>query len=287
MSRCKLSSLYALYTLSEHCRYEALIDEMVCDRIVVGIQDRKLSEKLQLDATLTLEKAITSVHQAEAVKKQQSVVSGDRKDEEVLHTDCPVQVVHDTPQPSRQQPIPRQRASASPCQWCGRSSAHKWQKCPTQSVTCYWCSKWGNFQSVCRATPHTNPIYLEPPKDTETGTFLGGVTSRDSPNPWTVNGAPTNLLIDTGGKVTVISEHTHNSIGSPSLLPPARSLKVPSNHPLPVKSYFSGSLKFGSLETQQDICTCKLANRPTFHATVLQKRYLSRCPAQKHFVPHL
>ena len=85
MSQCKLSSLHALYTLSEHCRYEALIDEMVCDRIVVGIQDRKLSKKLQLDATLTLEKAITSVHQVEAVKKQQSVVSGDRKDEEVLH----------------------------------------------------------------------------------------------------------------------------------------------------------------------------------------------------------
>ena len=43
---------------------------MICDRIVVGIQDRKLSEKLQLDPALTLEKTITTVRQVEAVNKQ-------------------------------------------------------------------------------------------------------------------------------------------------------------------------------------------------------------------------
>jgi hypothetical protein len=37
------------------------MNEMIRDRIVVGIQDRKLSERLQLDATRTLEKAIATV----------------------------------------------------------------------------------------------------------------------------------------------------------------------------------------------------------------------------------
>ena len=60
----------ALYNQAEHCGYEALHDEMICDRIVVGIQDRKLSEKLQLDPALTLEKTITTVRQVEAVNKQ-------------------------------------------------------------------------------------------------------------------------------------------------------------------------------------------------------------------------
>ena len=41
----------SLYTLAEHCGYETLHDEMIRDRIVVGIQDRRLSEKLQLDST--------------------------------------------------------------------------------------------------------------------------------------------------------------------------------------------------------------------------------------------
>ena len=36
-----------LYSLAEHCHYGQLHDEMVRDRIVVGIKDSKLSEKLQ------------------------------------------------------------------------------------------------------------------------------------------------------------------------------------------------------------------------------------------------
>ena len=46
---------------------------MIRDRIVVGIQDQKLAEKLQLDLELTLDKAITMVQQSEAVKEQQTV----------------------------------------------------------------------------------------------------------------------------------------------------------------------------------------------------------------------
>ena len=60
----------ALYTLAEHCGYGGLHDEMVRDRIVVGIRNSALSEKLQLDPDLTLQSAITQVRQAEAVKKQ-------------------------------------------------------------------------------------------------------------------------------------------------------------------------------------------------------------------------
>ena len=39
---------------------------------MVGIKDKKLSEQLQLDPKLTLEKAITKTKQSEAVKKQQT-----------------------------------------------------------------------------------------------------------------------------------------------------------------------------------------------------------------------
>ena len=47
---------------------------MIRDRIVVGLQDVSLSEKLQLDPDLTLEKAVTAAHQKEAVKQQQSTL---------------------------------------------------------------------------------------------------------------------------------------------------------------------------------------------------------------------
>lgn len=59
-----------LYCLAEYCEFGTLRDDLIRDRIVVGIKDRKLSEQLQLDPKLTLEKAITKTKQSETVKKQ-------------------------------------------------------------------------------------------------------------------------------------------------------------------------------------------------------------------------
>ena len=72
----------ALHALAEHCDYGTLKDEMIRDRIVVGLQDSKLSEKLQLDSELSLAKAINHARQSEAVKKQQALLRNDFKDSE-------------------------------------------------------------------------------------------------------------------------------------------------------------------------------------------------------------
>ena len=143
----------SLYTLAEHCGYEALHDEMIRDRIMVGIQDRKLSEKLQLDSTLTLEKAVTS---AETVKKQQRVIRGNKMEEE-FH-DSPVQAIRSGTQSST-----RRTPSDPPpsCQWCGKVPAHERRRCPARSATCHRCSKRGHFQSVCRAPPRASEIHTE------------------------------------------------------------------------------------------------------------------------------
>ena len=61
----------SLYALAEHCNFGSLHDELIRDRIVVGIRNAALSEKLQLNSELTLESAITQVRQSEAVKEQQ------------------------------------------------------------------------------------------------------------------------------------------------------------------------------------------------------------------------
>ena len=63
-----------LYQLAEHCNYGGLRDEMIRDRIVVGLHDAKLSLRLQMDEALTLEKAISTARQSESIKKQQAVV---------------------------------------------------------------------------------------------------------------------------------------------------------------------------------------------------------------------
>ena len=68
--------IMALHGLVEYCNFHELHDETIRDRIVVGLRDTTLSEKFQLDAELTLEKAVTTARQTEAVKKQQSLLRG-------------------------------------------------------------------------------------------------------------------------------------------------------------------------------------------------------------------
>ena len=63
-----------LFSLVEHCGYGQLHDEMVRDRLVVGLLDTSLLEKMQLDLELTLDKALAMAWHSEAVCKQQPVV---------------------------------------------------------------------------------------------------------------------------------------------------------------------------------------------------------------------
>ena len=58
-----------LYDLAEHCNFGTLHDELIRDSIVVSIRDKGLTEKLQLEAELTLERAINQVRQKESVRK--------------------------------------------------------------------------------------------------------------------------------------------------------------------------------------------------------------------------
>ena len=70
----------ALNALTEHCNFGTLTDEMIRDRVVVGLLDAKLSEKLKLDSELTLPKAVNQPRQSEAVKKQQTLTRNDFKE---------------------------------------------------------------------------------------------------------------------------------------------------------------------------------------------------------------
>ena len=60
-----------LYRLAENCDYGALKEEMIRDRLVMGIRDAALSQQIQLDSELTLEKTKKKIRQREAVAEQQ------------------------------------------------------------------------------------------------------------------------------------------------------------------------------------------------------------------------
>ena len=167
----------SLYSLAEHCNYGALHDEMIRDRIVVGISNIKLSEKLQLDNDLTLEKAVTQARQAEIVKRQQPLVRGEQGATLVGG----VQKARDTRGKSSGKPIP--------CSWCGRSPKHDLEKCPARNAVCRKCKKRGHYQAVCRTGKPGKVLQVS--KDTEEegngSFFLGAVGDPKSDDPWAMS----------------------------------------------------------------------------------------------------
>ena len=60
----------------ESCKYGELQDEILGDRTVVRIRDSSLSERLQMDTNLTLDKAKRAVWQKEAVHEQTMSLQG-------------------------------------------------------------------------------------------------------------------------------------------------------------------------------------------------------------------
>ena len=64
------SFVRSLYELVEHCDFRTIRDQQIRDRIVIGISDKTVSQKLQLKSNLTLETAIQIARQSELVKSQ-------------------------------------------------------------------------------------------------------------------------------------------------------------------------------------------------------------------------
>ena len=59
--------IMVLYNLADNCDYGGMKTEMIRDRLVVGIRDHALSEKMQMDPKLTLETVKKTIRQKEAV----------------------------------------------------------------------------------------------------------------------------------------------------------------------------------------------------------------------------
>ena len=129
---------------------------MIRDRIVVGLRDAKLSENLQLDPDLTLEKAVTKARQAEAVKEQEPLVRGSGESERasgshrqdtrlgaVTHKsrqgkpkipDKPPDKDQNSKIPDKPPDKDQNSKPSKTCGWCGKSPPHKKAQCPAKDV---------------------------------------------------------------------------------------------------------------------------------------------------------
>ena len=290
------SFITALYCLSEHCEYNDLRDEMIRDRIVVGISNSKLSEQLQLDPELKLETAIAKVRQSEAVKQQQSVVRG--KENELIETVSSesesesVEVVYSRKPPKYHgkkshravQATRKPSSGDDSCTRCGKSPNHSKFQCPAFEAICHKCSKRGHFQVMCRSTSNVSSIISE-----DDDAFLGTVQAcadvatveSTGSNPWEIslkiNAVYQVFKIDTGADVTVIPKSMFQKLSGAKLHHSMKRLRGASLYPLSVVGQFKGTLQYKERSIEEEIFVIEgletaLVGRPAIQALGLVVR---------------
>lgn len=266
-----------LYILVEHCQYGDLQDEMIRDRLVVGLRDAKLSEKLQLDSKLTLDTAVTSVRQSESVHRQQSDL---RKEDEKR---VPIDNIVKKGKPfsrgdfggQKRGGPPKRIPQQSKCTRCGLSPSHDVKSCPAKDCVCRGCGKRGHYRRVCKSAKVSN---IEKDTGENSDLFLGAVTETKSSQPWTVkisvNDKEIEFCLDTGAEVTAISERTHRLIGSPKLRPLDRELKGPNDHRLRSAGRFEGVLKSKNRTVKQEVYVVNNLHRPLLGRPAIEQLHI-------------
>ena len=253
----------ALYQLAERCEYRDFKSEMIRDKLVVGIRNTALSEKLQMDAALTLEKAKRLIRQHEAVHEQQETLKDPTKDTSAVSEHNLDYVKNRTAgfqkgkgHKDRTQ-MNQNTGCQSKCTRCGKPK-HARDKCPAHEAKCFKCQKIGHFNSQCRSkqvsamTDHSEQMKEDP--------FLGAVTS-NSLTQWNatiaVNNKQTQFKLDTGAEVTAISKSTHNTIGEPDLMRTSKALYGPAGTSLEVCGQFTASLSYKSVQSNHTVYVVK------------------------------
>lgn len=188
------SFITAVHSLAEHCAFGALREELIRDRIVVGLRDAKLSESLQMVPDLTLEKTISRVRHSEEIKRQQPVLRGSMNERQSENIDAMGTRPKTQWSPkeghkhsARLKPGNKDRATG--CGRCGNTINHQWKDCPAKDAECRKCKRKGHFARKCRSAGGIHDITEESTEYDSDITFLGEVTiNMDSvENEWTEN----------------------------------------------------------------------------------------------------
>ena len=258
----------ALYALVEHCNYGQLTDELVRDRLVVGLSDARLSERMQMEKDLDLEKAINMARQSEEIKKQQSTL---RSDSGTVQMDVS-SVDRVFRGKTKEKPKPHlsksygakahSSQSSSQCYKCG-GAPHPRLECPANDVKCRSCGKMGHYQRVCLAGKAVHGIEEE-----EDGWFLGSVTP--GADPWTVQikvmDKQVTFKLDTGADVTVVSQAVFDNMFSDTELPvlhkAEKPLFGPARIPLEVMGFARLLLGRGGKQTMEKVYVVKNLSTP-------------------------
>ena len=156
-----------LLKLSETCAFGELRESLVRDRLVYGIRDDQVREKLLGKRQLDLDKCIEILKSSELTQYQAKEISVDeaqtnyvrrdrQKFNEVLKNKGSGSVKHTKVNSKNATRRQKETTSTSEeikdCQFCGRCLQNKKEMCPAWGKRCRVCKKVGHFGKMCRSS---------------------------------------------------------------------------------------------------------------------------------------
>ena len=132
-----------LRSLAEHCNFQSTLEDMLRDRIVCGINDHAIQQRLLGEEKLTFEKAMSTAQAMEtAARNAKELRNTPGTAGRPSHSNIPQ--VHKVSKPAKQ------KAMGQCCHRCGKAG-HTAPNCRFKDSKCYQCGKKGHLRSVCRS----------------------------------------------------------------------------------------------------------------------------------------
>ncbi|UYV65345.1 K02A2.6-like [Cordylochernes scorpioides] len=282
----------SLYKLADSCEFEGLHEQLIRDRIVVGVRDKALSERMQLDSELTLEKAVKMVRQQEAVRQQQVDLQRPSTSQKVnqVKFNSKKQSPKQQQQPSRKKE--KSAKTRSRCPKCGGFTHREGQACRAEGQKCNLCSKTGHFANCCPdKQAKTAEVKAVSELDEEIGFLLEVSAVEDSSNldddegecrrRWTaeiqVNGKRVKFKLDSQADVTCVPLCLFKKImGQQRLVESDINLRAAEFSELQTVGMFISTLRNGNYEIKEKIYVIRRLSEPLLSRRACELLNLAR-----------
>ena len=278
----KVQSVTRTLTVNEvehpvNVEFTDLTDDLIRDRIVVGIHDKATRARLLREKNLTLETAIGLVRSQEIADEQirqltpsmpsvpqvVDAVKRKKKKYKKPQIDSPGSESSEfSDRPTHE----KKEQSKMKCRFCGK--IHKRGECSAYGKRCSYCGGQNHFEVVCYAKKRNqkqknrkvnavkSPTDSSTASDQDASLFIGAieleVRNVCELREWTecvqINNCPVVCKIDTGAECNVISESVLNSITHDPILPSTTVLRAYGGKKLPTVGKLKLNCKLNGLE---------------------------------------
>ena len=228
----------ALQKITEHCEYGEILNDMLRDRLVCGIADKRVQNRYLRETKLTYTEVRDMALAAETADKDSKRLQVENDDSGVMvppvtlnshkegtvahvdkHTDKSRVSRAQPGKGSSQQRAPRSGGRNTTCYHCG--GKHEASRCKYREYECHYCRKKGHLASVCRKKmrdlqthPEKTHQVVADLSDEEEYTMyrIGSKATKPLIVGVKLNGIMTAMEVDTGASVSIMSEESFKSL---------------------------------------------------------------------------